>query len=138
MSAFLTKLKAELVNDHDPKQDGRPTWRLLAPFQYQSDLLGKTITVPEGFVTDFASVPRLPLTWYLAGGEADQAATIHDFLYHSDVPRDTADAVFREAMAVDGQPAWRRNGMWAMVRLFGAKPYAADHLDDQQPKGDAT
>lgn len=126
MSAFLTKLAVEEVIDG--------SWRLTSPLLYASDHLQKTITVPAGFITDFASVPRLPVAYLLAGGEADEAAVVHDYLYHShDVPRPDADAVFEEAMAISGQPWWRRKLMWAGVRLFGGTPYA----DDFQPKGDS-
>lgn len=136
MSAFLTHLEVEEVKDDDPRQDGRSTWRLTDDLIYQSDLLGGLVTVPKGFVTDFASVPRLPVVWYLAGGTDQEAAVVHDFLYHSHtIARAQADAVLREASAVNGQPWWRRNLMWAGVRLFGGKPYA-DDLTDQQPKGD--
>lgn len=128
MSAFLSGLKVELATDS--------TWRLTEPLIYQSDVLGKTITVPAGFVTDFASVPRLPVAYLLAGGEANEAAVIHDYLYHShDVPRADADAVLEEAMGVTGQPWWRRKLMWAGVRVFGGTPYANDLADE--PKGDS-
>ena len=137
MSAFLTQLEVEEVKDDDPAQDGRSTWRLTADLVYQSDLLGRLVTVPAGFVTDFASVPRLPVVWYLAGGTDQKAAVVHDFLYHShDVSRAEADAVLREASAVNGQPWWRRNLMWAGVRLFGQKPFD-DDFADHQPQGDS-
>lgn len=128
MSQFLTDLVVEEVLDSSPVQDGRSTWRLLQPLIYQSDIAARTITVPTGFVTDYASVPRIPVAWYLAGGEAPKPAVVHDYLYTShELPRATADAVFREAMAVVGQPAWRRWLMWAGVRLGGAAPFEADY-----------
>lgn len=129
MSQFMDQLIVEEVRDDTPT-----LWRLRHPFRYQSDLLGRIITVPEGFVTDFASVPRVPAAYLLAGGEADEAAVIHDYLYQShETDRPTADAIFEEAMAVSGQPWWRRKLMWAAVRLFGGEPYADD---PDQPKGD--
>lgn len=136
MSAFLTNLIVKEVTDDDAHQDGRSTWQLLFDLIYQSDHLGGLVTVPAGFVTDFASVPRIPVAYLLAGGEANEAAVVHDYLYHSHtVPRADADAVFREAMGVTGQPWWRRQLMWAGVRLFGGRPYADDFAD--QSKGDS-
>lgn len=115
---------------------GDSSFCLTQPFVFYSAKFDRVITVPAGFITDFASVPRLPVAYLLAGGEADEAAVIHDYLYHShDVPRPDADAIFDEAMGVTGQPWWRRKLMWAGVRLFGGGPYADDLAD--QPKGDS-
>lgn len=135
-SAFRTQLETrDLADDR---------FELLAPLVYYSEHLQREITVPKGFVTDFASVPRLPVAYLLAGGEANQAAVVHDYLYHSHlVPRADADAVFEEAMGVTGQPWWRCKLMWAGVRMFGAGPYEergasrglAPDLDN--PKGES-
>lgn len=96
------------------------TKTLLAPVRYQSNVTGKTYTVPAGFNTDFASVPRLPLAFLLTGGTADRPAIIHDFLYRKGVEdRATCDAVFYEAMEATGVPRWRRALMWAGVRVGG-------------------
>lgn len=102
----------------DDKDDG--LWQLTAPFVYQSDVAGETFTVPVDFQTDLASVPRLPVVYLLTGDCASEAAVVHDFLYTTKpVPRHVADAVLREASAVTGVAWWRRNLMWAGVRLFG-------------------
>lgn len=96
----------------------------LAPIRYESDVLGQTVIVPAEMITDFASVPRLPLAWWLVGDTAHRAAVVHDLLYqHPDFDdRALADAVFREAMAADDQdvePAWRRWLAWSGVRSGG-------------------
>lgn len=115
MSRFLSPCVLEIAGDQD---DGK--WILMAPLIYQSDVAARTVTVPAGFQTDLASVPRLPLVYLLAGDCARMAAVVHDFLYASHlVDRKMADAVLREASAVTGVPWWRRNLMWAGVRLGG-------------------
>lgn len=115
MSAFLTKCDLEIADNQD---DGQ--WVLLNPLVYESDVAQRVITVPAGFRTDLASVPRLPIVYLLTGDTSDEAAVIHDYLYSSHlVPRDVADSVLREASAITGVPAWRRQMMWAGVRLFG-------------------
>lgn len=118
MSRFLTKLRTVRY--------GKKRWKLTDPLIYASKLAGN-ITVPAGFITDMASVPRIPLAYWLAGDTAHEAAVIHDYLYTSHKhPRDVADAVFLEAMKAMGEPFIRRYAMYTAVRLFGAAPYMAD------------
>jgi hypothetical protein len=115
MSRFLSKCVLEIADDQD---DGK--WLLIQPLIYQSDVALETFTVPAGFQTDLASVPRLPFVFLLAGDCARQAAVVHDFLYTSHlVDRATADAVLREASAITGVPVWKRWLMWTGVRAFG-------------------
>ena len=123
MSEFRTSLIVMMVNN-DPEK-----WRLVVPLVYSSDLLG-LIVVPVGFETDFASVPRLPVLFFLAGGFAKAPSVVHDFLYseHNNFTREQADAAFLEAMEVDGISTWRRNGMYQAVRLFGAPHFVTDAL----------
>jgi hypothetical protein len=115
MSAFLTPLD---LRDADNTDDGQ--WTLAAPLVYQSDVAGVTFTVPAGFQTDLASVPRIPIVYELCGDTSSKAAVVHDFLYSTHlVDRATADAVLKEASAVTGVPGWRRWLMWAGVRVGG-------------------
>lgn len=93
--------------------------RLLAPLTYISRTAGR-LTVPAGFVTDFASVPRWPFAYWLWGGAAKGPAILHDWLYATHrLTRQQADAVFLEAMGDIGLWAWRRWPMWLAVRGFG-------------------
>lgn len=121
MSArFLNEL--ELCEADDNVDDGR--WRLGKPLIYSSDVAGCVITVPEGFTTDLASVPRLPVVYWLCGGRANKPAVVHDFLYTKGIlPRDVADAVFLEAMQVVSVPIVYRRMMWAGVRMGGESHY---------------
>lgn len=119
MAKFMTKLEVEEVSDSS--NDGRGAWRLLQPLVYASDVLNNTVTVPTGFITDFASVPRLPFVFMFTGDSAHMAATVHDWLYASHMTtRSQADAVFREAAIETGVPKWRAWVMWAGVRVGGA------------------
>lgn len=120
MSRFLTRCALVAASDQD---DGR--WILCKPLVYESDVAKQTITVPSGFETDLASVPRLPVVYLLTGDTARAAAVVHDYLYSSRlVSRKVADAVLLEASEVSGVPAWRRWLMWAGVRVGGASHYA--------------
>lgn len=125
MSRFITSLRVQEVDDIS--HDGRGTWKLLDALVYQSDVLARMVTVPAGFVTDFASVPRIPVAFLLVGDTAHQAAVVHDWLYTShELSRAQADAVLREAATLAGVPAWRAWLMWAGVRLGGFGPWEAD------------
>ena len=115
---FLSPLRCERL---DPRLKDRV---LLAPLMFESVLLDRIITVPEGFVTDFASVPRAPFTYWLFGGVADEAAVVRDFLYEKGiVPREQADSIYGEAITACGVADWCRNAMVAAVRMFGASRY---------------
>lgn len=92
--------------------------------------------VPAGFVTDWSSVPRLPVIYALFGGRAKKAAVVHDYLYQTGAEREYADSVFLAAMREQHLPAWRRALMWAAVRLGGwafylhpAEPGAFEHRE---------
>lgn len=118
MSKFLTTLRVMRVEDNS--HDGRGTWELLNIFAYKSDVADTTFVVPKGFITDFASVPRVPVAFWLTGETAQKPAVIHDWLYTShEVARSVADAVFREACLLTGMPAWRAWMMWLGVRAGG-------------------
>lgn len=122
MPAFLTDLDVRLLTN-DTSLDKRGTRKLLSDLIYRSDILGRTIVVPEGFVTDFASVPRVPVAFLLTGDSAHAAAVVHDFLYSTKiVDRKTADEVFYEACRLE-EPVWRSWIMWLGVRLGGSTPY---------------
>lgn len=97
--------------------------RVAAPLVYLTAIpnpIGKKLIVPEGFITDFASIPR-PLWAILPrDGSYQPAAILHDWLYSQpDFPRWIADRIFLEAMKACG--TWRavRFTIFAAVRLFG-------------------
>jgi hypothetical protein len=103
-------------------------WRLERELVYQDDLgaPGTSITVPAGFITDGASIPR-PLWWLLpTWGRYSRAAVIHDYLCtlvrrgkaHPQAPtRKAADAVFYDALVVCGVSRLVRWAMWIGVRI---------------------
>ena len=116
MSRFQGPLQAELQPD-------RKTWRLLAPFSYLDPDHG-LVKVPAGFLTDFASVPRWPLTFALLGQYGHAAAVLHDWLYSRRLlGRADADRVFLNALRSSGIARWRAWLMYAGVRIGGATRY---------------
>ena len=111
--------------------DGR-NWELIEPFiyhvgEYPSE---ERITVPQGFMTDFASIPRIFWNILAPTGKHGKAAVIHDWLYRShSCSRKKAYNIFYEAMCVLGVSWWKRALMYRAVRWFGAKAY-----DDMKEK----
>jgi hypothetical protein len=71
---------------------------------------GPEITVPAGFVTDLASIPRLFWSLFPTDGVYTFPAIVHDFMYWTQThPREVADEVFRqgmEDMKVPSADAW--------------------------------
>lgn len=103
--------------------DGRQLWALLCPLKMCLSVNGGgiTVTVPEHYVTDFASVPRLLWPIVPPTGPWCEAAVVHDYLCgQSGCSRFLADSIFREAMFQLGVPLWRRVLMYYAVRLYGA------------------
>jgi len=80
--------------------------------------------VPVGFVTDFASIPKICRLLIPKLGRYTKASVIHDALYQDAISdwtftRALADQCFREGMKELGVIAWKRWAMWFAVRLVG-------------------
>ncbi len=111
-----------------PLQDGK-RWRLHEGFTYRcrppGGLRGDwiTIVVPAGFVTDFASVPKVFWSIIPAWGKFGKGAVVHDYLYQDTdnqwMTRKLADQIFLGAMLVSGTAPWKAKVMYWAVRLFG-------------------
>lgn len=109
-----------------PNMDGpRQRWELTEDFSFELKLNGMVpvwkVTVPQGFQTDLASIPRLFWMIFPPLGPWNKAAVLHDFLYS--VPGCSsflADALFREAMAQLRVPLWRRVLMYYAVRCYSS------------------
>lgn len=114
-SAFKTSLVVRKISSN--------LWVLVEPLEYRSRLAGN-ISVPSGFTTDFASVPRAPFAYLLAGNTGHEAAVIHDFCYRTGyLSRNLSDRVFAEGLRVLGEPTWRIILMYNAVDMFGESSY---------------
>lgn len=90
----------------------------------------KFVTVPQGFLTDGASVPRFLWWIFPPWGAYGQAAVTHDFLCQNlrlnkngDNPvltmtQEEVDKTFLLAMKVLGTPWWKRKVMYWAVRIY--------------------
>lgn len=95
------------------------------------------VSIPKGFVTDFASIPRG--LWNIfppAAGKHSKAAVVHDCMYKTGhisvdgrddprpITRGEADDIFLEAMEVAGVNWFARRIIYAGVRVGGWKAWA--------------
>ncbi|MDX1489721.1 MAG: DUF1353 domain-containing protein [Pseudohongiellaceae bacterium] len=97
-------------------------FRLVQGLVYYSTMLGRDITVPEGFETDFASIPQL-LKWLIdVNGRHRRSAVVHDYLCvygrRESITQAKADAVFKEAMGVDQVRVTQKYPMYWGVRIY--------------------
>lgn len=86
------------------------------------------IYVPQGFLTDGASVPNIFWVLIPPWGRYGAAAVVHDFLCEyltvwvrgvpTKVDREYADKIFLEAMTVLEVPEWKRTVMYYAVRTY--------------------
>lgn len=111
---FLSELQVVHV-------DGK-RWRLKEPLIYEGRW--QYYVIREGFVTDFASIPR-PVQWLLDNaGRNSEAAVLHDAVWRESkrkagarVDPWNADGLFRRSLRQTGAPALTRGLMWFAVRL---------------------
>ena len=99
--------------------DGK-SWMLMTPFTVEIVRYGR-ITVPAGFVFDFASIPIFARAVYQpATGKHRTASVIHDWLYYSGMySREEADEIFAILMELDGVMKVNVKIMHTAVRAGG-------------------
>ena len=137
MSSFTSPLRLEFDWHGNPDKP----FVLLEAFTYRvgEERENKHITVPVGFRTDFASIPRAFKSLFSPTGCYGKAAITHDYLYEDgwvsqllidDITGDTfelmyrptrkeADGIFKEAMEVLGVGWWTRHAVYIAVRIGG-------------------
>ena len=137
----------------DAKFNPPRNWTLDTPLKFDSDTLSdegrdllkycgvrvtnkNVVSVPKGYITDLASVPRF--CWaFIAPFDVARAAVVHDILYEKintaykgekiltkhdrEKYRKVADDVFKEGMesAVPPVPKWKIWAAYNAVRMFG-------------------
>ena len=123
MSSFTTPL-------HVSPTDNGKNWELTRAFTFRigSKYSNQYIRVPQGFVTDFASIPKC-LIWLLPDwAKFNKAPVLHDYLYRNKVimgeiiTRKQADDIFLEAMLINWRGYPKRffvaNVEYYAVRIF--------------------
>jgi hypothetical protein len=104
-------------------------FRLTEDFTYLSAV--GAITVPSGFVTDGASIPKIFWSILSPFGDYFAAAVIHDYLYSNNndkFSRLQADLIFKEAMFNLGVPWYRREVIFRAVHSFGGSSFKGNTI----------
>jgi hypothetical protein len=113
-------------------------FRLTSPFRYVDDDKKADITVPEGVVTDFNSVPRF-LWWWFAPQDSVEAGVIHDYLYarpwegrtdDSRWSRAELDDLWRRLLHITGVRKSKRIAGWLGVRIGGRHAWRTHRASD--------
>ena len=91
---------------------------------------GRELTVPAGFRSDGASVPRFFWRWVFPPGDsrALRAAFAHDFIYRTHPEKWTkqmADLMFYDLLCEDGVPRFRAFRAYKGVEWFGNAAWQA-------------
>lgn len=100
-------------------------WKVSRGFRYYvgAENSSDYIDVPDGFETDFASVPWGFRNLFPKDGPWTQAAVLHDWLYNTrgvnGRTRKECDGIFLEAMKVLNVAWIKRETMYRAVRSFG-------------------
>lgn len=119
--------------------DGRAVWTTLAPLRYHHAAHG-VLAIPAEFITDLASTPRAPFTFWIAGGRGTRSAVLHDFVYQFGywprvgggrvyVTKGEADAAFYASLLADpisGAVGWVARAMYEAVRFGGRGIWRCD------------
>ena len=106
-------------------RDEGGTFVLADALVYETAVLGGVLTVPAGFPTDFASIPRGLWNILPPIGKYDAAAVCHDKLYRDGafdgrpIDRGDADKTLREATDVLGVNRIQRWMIYAGLRIGG-------------------
>lgn len=119
------------INDKGRERDGLTTAVLVESFRYVDEIEKLSITVPAGFLTDFASIPTWARAIVPPFGRHAKAAVLHDWLYAIGEPgrKEVADNVFDHAMHELEVETWARELMVGAVRIGGQHGYDRAHQD---------
>lgn len=100
---------------------------------YRYELSGRSIVIPRGFVTDFASVPSVFHSLIGPRGRHSRAALIHDYLYWTQrCSRQQSDNIMRLVMEASGVEWKDRTAIFKAVDWAGGKAW---HDNERRRRG---
>jgi len=105
---------------------GNYNYKVVQDYVFDSPILGQTFTIPEGFITDGASIPRV--FWGVFGGpfcpKNLEASVQHDFLIRMGVDGSQRDLQFYSTLVDNNTDKWKARLMyigvvvWRKVKTF--------------------
>ena len=101
-------------------------FRVYLAFGYHvgSEDSDEIIEVPEGYMSDLASIPWFARWLIPKLGRHAQAAVLHDIMYQYHLySQKRCDEIFLEAMEVLKVPLWKRRVMYRALRIGGWVAY---------------
>jgi hypothetical protein len=128
----ITSLAIILIPDEN--RENRRVAALAATFGFVAHLSKRrkiAVAAPQGYVTDFASIPGFAQWMISPFGKHSEAAVVHDWLYTLGTKGDRknrklADLTFKRALKIVGVGFMRRNIMYWAVRAGGASGYGLE------------
>jgi hypothetical protein len=119
--------------DFRPFVDGAH-WIVRQPMTYSIGISNATMTVPVGFVTDFASIPQALQSIIRQNGLYLLPAVVHDYLYWKQAcTREQADQIFMLAMIENKVADIHRFPMHAAVRAAGGFAWDDNAKERREP-----
>jgi hypothetical protein len=122
MDAWMSEQKAT-VGNLNLGRFAEPIYFLLKPTTWLPDKGQeqlKSVNVPVGFVTDFASIPRIFWSILPPDGKYTHPAIVHDFLYWTQtVSRQDADQILKIMMEDFSVGTATVAAIYSAVRTFG-------------------
>lgn len=134
-ATFLAGCQAPAPKPFTPFPDGYAV--LMEPMEYRVGNTEHIITVPRGFVTDFASTPRAIWAVIPPFGRYQLAAVVHDYLYwEQGCTREQADKLFLKAMEESNVAPATRSVIFRSVRVGGGSAWNgnADEKEVGKPR----
>jgi hypothetical protein len=119
---FLTVL--ELIADPVPDY-----WIIATPLTWKDPIFG-TLTVPQGFRTDLASIPRAfrNIPFLDPSGVSRRPAAMHDWLYcWRGIGKDNADEFLKQSLIAEGASAAVAAVFYLGVHEFGQASWDSDY-----------
>lgn len=106
-------------------------WMLSMDLKYSIGGTGVAITVPAGFVTDFASIPEFLWSYGLSPhGKYSKASIIHDYLYWTqNCTKAQADNILLIAMKESDVSSIKENEIYAGVNLGGRPSWNSNSVE---------
>lgn len=134
VTATIVSSNDEIMAVSNPKyalfQTNGNIFVLTEPLRYKIESTNEMITVPAGFVTDFASVPQLAQSIVSVVGKHTIPALLHDYLYWEQAcTRKQADAILAEAMKEYKSSWFDINAVYYAVRAAGKTAWKQNKAD---------